>query len=631
MKYLVRDIVLFCQLVAIYFLGRMILLLAFGADKMELITAKWLWLSVRFDLMTSAYFLLPAVVLSFIAIFCGERRWIEKAKVGYAVFVLSISLFFAALNVCFFYEYKSQFNQWILGIFYDDFRAIMMTIVKSYPIFQIALVLALCTFLIYLSVKFVYRRTASISTFDKWRTKIFALALSAPVCAFCMMGADIEGEPLTPTSAVISESSFLNNLIPNSAYCLRFELKTHFEFLSFEDSISFFGVKKSELKSIASELLGGGRELENIDEGLKRVAKGSPLKTKPSHIFLIIAESHSAWPLDPQHEPRNLMPETLKLCRTSLSSKRAISAGIGTSDSTTCILGGIPFAVLSPGCIPNYPTDFSLAELMKKFGYRPSFFCGAAMSWCDIGSFCKKMGFEDAIGGDEISPLYYDFEWGVPDKEFFKYIADRDLKEPTFSVILTVSNHPPYEVDLQKEGCPNAIDNPLERKVQHMWYADKCIGQFVRDIRAKYPDALIVITGDHNARLTPKYLEDKIEYKMCVPLIFAGRPIEEAGLANEYGFSSHIDIIPTLVELLADEGFEYKAWGAPLFRPQERKVEPLNPYSVVFEGALRDAKNIDCTPEARRRMNSFLALAYWRAARGAEFPTQEEIDDEEGR
>ncbi|MBR4596926.1 MAG: sulfatase-like hydrolase/transferase [Opitutales bacterium] len=630
MKYLVRDLVLFCELLAIYFVGRLVLLLAFGADKMELITAKWVWLSARFDLMTSSYFLLPAFLLSFIAIFFGDKKWIEKAKVGYAVFALSLSLFFAALNVCFFYEYKSQFNQWILGIFYDDFRAIMMTIVKSYPIFQIALALALCTFLIYLSVKFVYRRTDGFSTFDKLRTKLLAFALSAPVCAFCMMGADIEGEPLSPASAVISESSFLNNLIPNSAYCLRFELKTHFEFLSFEDSISFFGVKKSELKKIASELLGGGRELENIDEGLKRVAQGSPLKTKPSHIFLIIAESHSSWPLDPQHRHRNLMPETLKLCQTSLATTRAVSAGISTSDSTTCILGGIPFAVLSPGCIPDYPTDFSLANLMRDFGYTPNFFCGAAMSWCDIGAFCKKIGFEETVGGDEISPLYYDFEWGVPDREFFKYILNRGFDKPSFNVILTVSNHPPYEVDLQKEGCPNEIDSPLERKVQHMWYADNCIGEFVRNIRAKYPDALVVITGVHNARLTPKYLEDKIEYKMCVPLIFTGAPIEEAGLARECGYSSHIDIIPTLVELLADKGFEYKAWGTPLFM-QSAKSPELNPYCVVYGGVLRDAKSIECTPEARRYMNSFLALAYWRAARGSEFPTQAEIDDEEGR
>lgn len=629
MKYLIRDLILFCQLFAVYFIGRAALLLLFGADKIELITGKWLWLSVRFDLMTSSYLILPSFVLTFIAIFWRDGRWIEKAKISYNVFILSLTLFLAVLNICFFYEYKSQFNQWILGIFYDDFRAIMMTIVKSYPIFPIFLGILVCTFLIYLSVKFVYMRTSKCAVFNRMRTKIAAFALCAPLCAFCMMGADFDGEPLTPTSAVISESPFLNNLIPNSAYCLRFELKTHFEFLTFEDSISFFNVKKSELRGIANSLLGGGRELNNIDDGLKRVAKGSPLKSKPSHIFLIIAESHSAWPLAPQHQSRNLMPETLKLCEKGLSSKRAVSAGIGTSDTTTCILGGIPFAVLSPGCIKDYPTDFSLANLMKSFGYKTSFFCGAAMSWCDIGSFCKKMGFDEAVGGDEISPLYFQYEWGVPDKEFYRYIVDRKLDCPTFNVILTVSNHPPYEVDLKKEGCPNVIDSPLENKVQHMWYADKSIGDFVRNIRAKYSDALIIITGDHNARLTPKYLEDDIEYKMCVPLIFTGKPIEDAGLQNELGFTSHIDIIPTLVELLADKGFEYKAWGTPMFG-EKRTVEPLNPYCVVYDGVLRDVKSIDCSEDARRRMNSFLALAYWRAVRGAEFPSAEEISDEEG-
>ena len=63
---------------------------------------------------------------------------------------------------------------------------------------------------------------------------------------------------------------------------------------------------------------------------------------------------------------------------------------------------------------------------------------------------------------------------------------------------------------------------------------------------------------------------------------------------------------------------------------EERMVEPLNPYCVVYDGVLRDVKSIDCSDEARKRMNSFLALAYWRAVRGSEFPSAKEIADEEG-
>ena len=88
MKYLIRDLILFCQLFAVYFIGRAALLLLFGADKIELITGKWLWLSVRFDLMTSSYLILPSFVLTFIAIFWRDGRWIEKAKISYNVFIL---------------------------------------------------------------------------------------------------------------------------------------------------------------------------------------------------------------------------------------------------------------------------------------------------------------------------------------------------------------------------------------------------------------------------------------------------------------------------------------------------------------------------------------------------------------
>lgn len=40
------------------------------------------------------------------------------------------------------------------------------------------------------------------------------------------------------------------------------------------------------------ELYGAGA----FEEALARTAKGSPLKTAPERVFLIVGEGHSAWP-----------------------------------------------------------------------------------------------------------------------------------------------------------------------------------------------------------------------------------------------------------------------------------------------------------------------------------------------
>lgn len=54
-------------------------------------------------------------------------------------FAAFASIITAAVNVCFFYEYKSQFNYWIFGIFFDDLRAIAAAVWDAYPIVRISL------------------------------------------------------------------------------------------------------------------------------------------------------------------------------------------------------------------------------------------------------------------------------------------------------------------------------------------------------------------------------------------------------------------------------------------------------------------------------------------------------------
>lgn len=617
MRYLVRDFILFALLMGVYLLGRLALLVFFGPEKIPLVTWDWALLALRFDLMTCTHLILPTLALSFCAIFFGERKVFERLKRLYASFILALSMFFAILNVVFFSEYKSQFNQWILGIFYDDFTAIMMTIIKTYPIFLIVLGIFAIVLLSIACTKFIFKKTSGIKNFESARAKLAALFACTVVGAFFMRGASFERQELSPRDAVISESAFLNNLIPTSAYCIRHELKTHFEFLSFSDSLEFFDASAEQIRDIARETF--GVEAENIDQALTRTAKGSPLKSKPKHIFLIIAESHSAWPLYDKYKSRNLMPETRKLMEKSLCTSHALSAGICTVDSVTSILGGLPFAMLSASCIDDYPDDFSIAKICADLGYKSKFFCASDIEWCNIGVFTKKIGFDENIGGKVMSEEFYMHAWGVPDRQFYNYLLARDYGEPSLNVILTVSNHPPYEVDLKAEGCPNPIDNPLENKVQHTWYADNRLGDFIAKMRQKYPDSLFIVTGDHSARLNPPYLGEEFENRMCVPIIFSGEAIEEAKLAGRVGPASHMDIIPTLVELIAPAGYKYKAWGSSLLE-KKRFVEPANPYSIYYGGKLLNPKTSTCPEIARKKMNNFIALAYWRAVKGPNFP-----------
>jgi len=171
--------------------------------------------------------------------------------------------------------------------------------------------------------------------------------------------------------------------------------------------------------------------------------------------------------------------------------------------------------------------------------------------------------------------------WGVADKYMFKAISaymDQHRGEKILNVIMTTSNHPPYSVNVAKEGydvnkvkghLPDTIaetDKQLN-EMGHIWYADHVMGQFIASEEKADPSALFVITGDHSERFTFAR-EVSPNVASTIPIIFYGRGIHKDWLApNAFGMS--IQIIPTLAELVGRPGQTYEAMVPSLFTQEE--------------------------------------------------------------
>ena len=79
-----------------------------------------------------------------------------------------------------------------------------------------------------------------------------------------------------------------------------------------------------------------------------------------------------------------------------------------------------------------------------------------------------------------------DSAWGVGDKDLFKAISaymDQHRGEKILNVIMTTSNHPPYSINVGKEGydvnkvkghLPDSIEENDKQlnEMGHIWYAD---------------------------------------------------------------------------------------------------------------------------------------------------------------
>lgn len=153
----------------------------------------------------------------------------------------------------------------------------------------------------------------------------------------------------------------------------------------------------------------------------------------------------------------------------------------------------------------------------------------------------------------------------------------------TFNMIMTTSNHPPYdtpvadfgapiqEIEYFVKSTPNFKRKAVSEKIlAHIWWEDKVIAGFVREMSAKFPRSLFIITGDHYDREYP--FESNAKITNAVPLIVYAPSLNFIPRAK---IGSHIDITPTIIELVAPSGFKYASFGKSLLSGNAKKSHSL--------------------------------------------------------
>ena len=604
MKNLVRDLYLFATIFCIYFLGRIAILQIFPNAEAQP-TLQWLWLCCRFDIMSSAYFLLPATILTILG-FALKRDFATSKKI-YANLAIIVSAWLAVVNVCFFKEYNNQFNFYIFGIFVDDFTAIVETIRQDYPVLLIILAQCLFIFAVIKFTNFIFRKTDNL----KGNLSIAkATVISIPyivLLVFAMRGCKFNGRPLQLRDTAITPSTYLNNLVPSSVFCLKTEIVKFLKSNSL-DALKTFGFKSRDIVHISKALFNSDEK--SIDKILTKTATGAVLKKKPSRIFLIIGESNSAWPLSVDLPNCNVLPEQKKLLKDAFFCKQALTVGEGTMITVSSLISGIPATKLSVKGVNKYSTNYAFAHYMKELGYASTFWYAGQSTWLQLGDFARFNKFDKVVGGESMGNLYGSVEWGLRDKDMFDFIAKTNIPENSFNMILTVSNHPPYDVDLKTEGCPEKIDSEFENKLWHHWYSDKYIADFIKKISAKYPDALFIITGDHPSRQIPETLMSSFKATQCIPIIFTGKQIPE--IKREVSEMTHLDIMPTLIDMIAPKGYQYKSWGTSAFA-KKRMLPAMNTVAISVDGKIIPVLSSDCPEEYKKMHQMYMALAFYRS------------------
>ena len=216
-----------------------------------------------------------------------------------------------------------------------------------------------------------------------------------------------------------------------------------------------------------------------------------------------------------------------------------------------------------------------MAPPFAELGYKVDFWYGGTPTWENISKMTLAQGFDNFYGYSDLHAPKQT-TWGAKDEYLFKAIQEHlDIEPPTVHLIMTTTNHPPYNLDLEAEGFDfNAtlaevqklsnVDDPktLTKELGHYWYMDKVIKKFVDDVKAKFPDSLFIITGDHAVRVDPSTHPTIFEHQ-SVPFVMYGEGITKNILPVD-AVGGHISIVPTIIELIAPKGFVYYSIAPPL-------------------------------------------------------------------
>ena len=350
-------------------------------------------------------------------------------------------------------------------------------------------------------------------------------------------------------------------------------------------------------------------------------ATTGPRVTTPSHIFFLLGESHAQAPLDPMYHRLGLMEASLRFRSSphTITMNHMLSAGMTSRPSLVSLFTGLydsDMEINEMGAFWQRTFPNSLPQLLHRLGYRTEYWYGGYLNHGSMEHFVPAIGFDAWHAGPEICGADAPQTWlGVYDHIFLEDAAARIEAStedgPVFHFLYTTSNHGPYNMPYEKYGfdlsrvmkdAPEvaariARDKKVSRRMASIWYADQALIRFAERMKKDFPDSLIIITGDHSFGALPyeydmaKRREPTIREAVLTSFAMYHRELTPDMLPSHIG--GHMNILPTLLELIAPQGFSYLSPFAPLTQPLSHVVTP---YCWETEDTIGDFRSGEAQP-----------------------------------
>ncbi|MEZ4754528.1 MAG: LTA synthase family protein [Bdellovibrionota bacterium] len=495
---------------------------------------------LRMDLLLLTYFTIaPAILLLLLpkSIVAKRKTWF----ILWAVISLSAILYMEVATFPFLEEYDLRPDRKFFEYLQHP-NEVMGTLWKAYKaqlIFGTLVLIGSC-----LGFWKIFSRV--IKNYTPWKLNKRLIAFPI-VTALLVLAArsSIGHRPANLSTAAFSNNHLANEIALNSAYTV---LYAGYRALKHEKNPSRMYGKFDEAQVIERiQPLITQPNQEAIAGEIPFLHKQkSPFKTdRPYNIVIFLQESLGAVDVGCLEGPA-ITPNLCRLKAEGLWFSNLYATGTRTVRGIEAVVSGfLPTAnagVVKLGLAKK--GFFTAADLLKRHGYETDFIYGGMSNFDEMRSFFLGNGFTNIYDEPTFKNPVFASTWGVSDEDLVRkanqiFTAHGD--KPFFSLILSTSNHVPYEFP---DGRIELYEQPKQTHQNAVKYADYAIGLLFELAKQKdyFKNTIFLIVADHNSHVRGNDLVPIDKFHIPGLIIGPNVPKENFKL-----LSSQIDLLPTLL------------------------------------------------------------------------------------
>lgn len=490
----------------------------------------------------------------------------------FSAFLVALSAF---ISYFYFKTYHTKIDIFAFGLKDDDTKAVLKVILADYPAFKVLFFSILFAFLCFLVAKFCLKFELKFRVRSKFAAVLLNLMLL--VLVFIGIRGSLGTFPLREDEHHISANPLINHISTNPIIAFAWACG------HYRAQGSFQKPDLAEFEALQNELFSVFR------------TSHAKISAKP-HVVVVLMESFGSNMLYfDDREDFDLLMSFRSHFEAGLVKAKSqndfvfmnfLSSHNGTPPSFAQLFFESPNAALPLSSAKHKKLDLTPFAVYKKAGYDAIFITSGNRAWQNFGDYLITLGADGVYDSNFLAKHYgvgFLNDYGVADEFAYKFAFEllQSAKNPTFIVILTTANHPPYafpqnftppKFDLSAKFRHFKNDKSKTLKALQIFaYASNAFGDFVQSVKnsSLATHTIIASSGDHKHRDVKAF--DYLPLNHAVPLyLYVPSAYLQHFDGTHFGFEpetigSHKDIFPTLYALSLENADFVSLGGSDLF------------------------------------------------------------------